>query len=99
MVKIYKNRGKGGNGEMVVETDATNVDQFISQLSDAIVMALDELPGDDNFTMSGIMRAAIPVAIYIAGVEYDHQRVKRKTTLIGGFSSLKECDLIAGVDR
>jgi hypothetical protein len=40
MVRIYKNNGKGGNGEFIIETNASDLDSFRSDLGHAILEVL-----------------------------------------------------------
>ena len=96
MVNIYKNRGKGGNGEFVIETNLTSLDTFKSELSGAILAAISELEGDDEFTMTGILEKAFPIAFKLSG--YKAESVHEQKILLCGHSSPSECDLIAGID-
>lgn len=93
MVKIYKNMGKGGNGEFVIETDSANVDDFRNSLALAIQKVILELDGDLEFTLSGIFASAFPIAFKLAG--YKAEDVHESKVLVCGHSKPNDCNLIA----
>lgn len=64
MVRIYKNTGK-------IVTDASSVDIFRDSLATGIEKALKDFPGDENFTLLGILKNAFPIAFKLAGYKAD----------------------------
>ena len=95
MLKVYKNEGKGGNGEFVIVTDASNLDSFRTDLATALVAALDKFEGDDFFTANGILVNAIPIMFKLAGYKADEVHEVKHITC--GHSQPAECSLITEV--
>lgn len=93
MVKLYKNRQSGGNGEIVVVTDAKDLRDFIPELAEATLRALEQLEGDDEFTLNAIFSNAFDVAFKLQG--YKAERVVEQKLLTCGYSSPDVCDIIA----
>lgn len=93
MVKLYKNRQSGGNGEIVVVTDAKDLRDFIPELAKATLQAIKQLEGDEEFTLNAIFSNAFDVAFKLQG--YKAERVVEQKLLTCGYSSPNVCDIIA----
>jgi hypothetical protein len=99
MINIYKDRSKGGNGEMIIETDCLKVEQLISELASAMVtLASSEAFRDDlDFTFAAILNNAFPLAFKIAG--YKAETVREQRVLIAGSSLPHATDRIYSHDE
>lgn len=97
MIRIFKNTSKGGNGEIVIVTDAADVDAFRMQLTEVIPMALTAIPEDEEFTLGGILEKAFLIAFKLAG--YKAELVHEQKLLTCGYSGPNECDLLAESDE
>ena len=49
-VTIYKNQGKGGNGQMTIETNALSEEQFYNAMAAVLPGVMKGLEGDEDFT-------------------------------------------------
>ena len=91
MIKFYKNTGKGGNGEFVIQTDAKDIDEFESQFADAIARYAQE--NDDlEHAMMYLIPNGFKLAFKIAGYKNDFVHESRVLTV--GHSSPSECDVV-----
>jgi hypothetical protein len=95
MLKIYKNQGNGGNGEFIIQTDIKKPDEFLSELANATLIALEANKGDEDFTLSGILTNAMPIYLKLNG--YKAETVYEETILACGYSKPEECTLQATV--
>ena len=58
MVRLFTD--KKGTGDVVVQTTATDTDQFLSELAEAMHQAIFKA-NDDGFTALQIMKVAMPM--------------------------------------
>ena len=93
MVRIFKNRNKGGNGCFVVQTDCIDFQDFLCQLAPTILEALKNEEGDEDFAIGGILQEVLEISLSLKG--YKTERVHIQKMLISGFSHPSECDEIA----
>ena len=92
MIQIYKNRSKGGNGEVVVVTDAPDLDTFVQTLAQCVFTVIEDQKGDEQFAIEGLLRNSFQIAFKLSG--YKAERVHEQKILQAGYSSPNDCDLI-----
>ncbi|MBV5311549.1 hypothetical protein [Chromatium okenii] len=91
MIKFYKNTGRSGNGEFVIQTDAKNIDEFQSEFSSAIAKYAQENE-DLEFAMDSLIPSGFALAFKIAGYKTDLVHESRVLTV--GYSDPAACDLV-----
>lgn len=93
MTRIYKNMGKGGNGEVVITTTASDLRQLESEIGSAALEALKKNEGDEQFFLDSFFPNLFQLAFKVAGYKADGVREER--FLVSGHSSPDESKLLA----
>ena len=94
MVRLFTD--KKGTGDVVVQTTATDTDQFLAELAEAMHQAIFKA-NDDGFTALQIMKVAMPIAYKLSGYKADNGSEQR--TLVCGFVSPENCDVLSTAGR
>lgn len=94
MVRIFSD--KNGSGEFVIQTTATDTDSFVSELAEAMSLAIVDA-NDGGLTAMGIMKNAMPIAFKLAGYKADS--VAEQRTLVCGVVSPNACEVVASAGR
>jgi len=100
MVRIFSDAG--GSGEYVIQTTATDVNSFISELAEALHHAVtqgtvEEISNDNGLKAMGILSNAMPIAFKLAGYKAD--TVSEQRTLVCGTVSPTSCEVVASAGR
>ena len=93
MVKIYRSEN---NGEMVITTNVKDIDRFLSDLTPAIIDALDSQKDDEEHALHSILDNAFQLGFKLSGYKTD--RVNEERLLSAGYAPPNECELIASKD-
>lgn len=96
MIRIYKDTGKGGNGSFTIQTDAESLDGFIDELEGAVLQVIKAFPGDEEFTMAGILPLMFDIGFKIAG--YKNDKVAVQQLLTSGYAN-PNCFLAVDTSR
>jgi hypothetical protein len=94
MVRIFADRN--GSGEFVIQTTALDTDSFITELAEALSVAVTAAK-DEGITCMGILKNAMPIAFKLSGYKAD--TVSEQRTLVCGTVSPNACEIIASAGR
>lgn len=92
MIKLYKNRGQGENGEVIISTDAKDLREFESQFSRALSDYIKLNPGDIEHDLSHILPHSFQLAFKLEG--YKTGKVHEQRLLIAGHSKPRDESLV-----
>jgi hypothetical protein len=100
MVRIFKDAN--GTGQFVIQTTCTDVQSFISDLSEAMHKVIttgscEEISQDGGVSAMGILQNAMPIAFKLAG--YKAESVSEQRTLVCGDVSPNSCAVVASAGR
>jgi len=96
MVRIFRNSGKGGNGEFVIQTTCLDADTYLFELAEALSGAMDKIAADDRETsILSILQNAMPLSYKLSGYKADG--VSEQRTLVCGSVSPESCEHIFSV--
>lgn len=94
MVRIYSDAG--GTGEFVIQTTCLDPDTFISELSEALDLAVKKAD-DGGLTALGVLKNAMPIAYKLSGYKADN--VQEQRTLVCGNISPNACEVVSSAGR
>ena len=94
MVRIFVDAK--GSGDVVVQTTAIDVDQFIGELAEAMTAAVVKAD-DEGLTTLGILKVAMPIAYKLSG--YKAETVQEQRTLVCGNVSPTHCEVLSSAGR
>jgi len=94
MIRIYIDNK--GSGDVVVQTTATDTEQFLAELAEAMHHAIIKA-SDDGLTALQIMKVAMPIAYKLSGYKADG--VSEQRTLVCGYVSPENCDVLSTAGR
>jgi hypothetical protein len=97
MVRIFRNSGKGGNGEFVVQSNCLDAQTYLVELAEALAGALraDSIKGEEDYAALGILQNAVPIMFKLCGYKADEVREQR--TLVCGTVSPEQCEHVFSV--
>jgi len=94
MVRIFSD--VGGTGEFVIQTTCLDADTFISELSEALDLAVKKAD-DGGLTALGVLKNAMPIAYKLSG--YKAENVMEQRTLVCGNISPNSCEVVSSAGR
>lgn len=94
MVRIFSD--VNGTGDFVIQTTAIDADTFITELAEAMDIALKK-SNDGGLSALGILKNAMPIAYKLSG--YKAETVQEQRTLVCGNISPTSCEVISSAGR
>lgn len=94
MVRIFSD--VNGTGDFVIQTTAIDADTFITELAEAMDIALKKT-NDGGLSALGILKNAMPIAYKLSG--YKAETVQEQRTLVCGNISPTSCEVISSAGR
>lgn len=94
MVRIFSD--VNGTGDFVIQTTAIDADTFITELAEAMDIALKKA-NDGGLSALGILKNAMPIAYKLSG--YKAETVQEQRTLVCGNISPTSCEVISSAGR
>ena len=95
MVRIFAD--KHGSGEYVIQTAATDTENFVVELAEAMNKAVLSAEDDGGIAIMGILKNAMPIAFKLSG--YKAETVSEQRTLVCGTVSPNACGVVASAGR
>jgi len=88
--EIFKDRSKGGNGAFVIRTDAESVATFLDEMALALDSTLNELEGDQEFTIRGCLPLICSLYARLNGYKDETVYELRQLTVGAPFTTARE---------
>lgn len=93
MFQLFKNQSNGGNGEFIIVTNEKKPEEFKRHLCAAIMEALIQYEGDEEFSIDGIIPSALDA--YERLISKERQAADHQWWIRTGFTEdLTECTLV-----
>lgn len=94
MVRIFADTL--GTGDFVIQTTCLDADAFISELAEAMDIAIKK-SDDGGVSALGILKNAMPIAYKLSG--YKAESVQEQRTLVCGNISPTACEVVSSAGR
>ena len=94
MVRIFADTL--GTGDFVIQTTCLDADMFISELAEAMDIAIKK-SDDGGVSALGILKNAMPIAYKLSG--YKAESVQEQRTLVCGNISPTACEVVSSAGR
>jgi hypothetical protein len=94
MVRIFADTL--GTGDFVIQTTCLDADTFISELAEAMDIAIKK-SDDGGVSALGILKNAMPIAYKLSG--YKAESVQEQRTLVCGNISPTACEVVSSAGR
>jgi hypothetical protein len=85
-----------GTGDFVIQTTCLDADTFISELAEAMDIAIKK-SDDGGVSALGILKNAMPIAYKLSG--YKAESVQEQRTLVCGNISPTACEVVSSAGR